>query len=68
MPTYITTAEAAAKFDISVGRVVQLCAAGAVPGAQKFGESWQVPATWKWTPLKPGPKPKVKRSKKSARR
>jgi hypothetical protein len=61
MPKYITTAEAAARNGLSVGRIVQLCSAGEIKGATKFGRVWQVPELWKWKPTKPGPKPVSKR-------
>jgi hypothetical protein len=55
---YITTAEAAAKFGLSDRYIRKLCGLGVVKGAKQFGNAWMVPERWKWTPQKPGPKPK----------
>jgi hypothetical protein len=55
---FITAAEAAKRNGLSVRRIQQLCSAGKINGAQQFAGSWAVPERWKWTPQKPGPKPK----------
>lgn len=60
---YITTLTAAAKLGLSDGHVRRLCREGAVKGAQLLGKTWMVPSSFKWTPQKPGPKPKEKTSK-----
>lgn len=41
--TYITAAQAAQAWGISVRRVQKYCALGRIPGACKFGSSWQIP-------------------------
>jgi len=58
---YVTTTEAAEKLGLSPGHVRQLCADGTVKGAQLLGKTWMVPASFKWTPKKRGPKPKRER-------
>jgi hypothetical protein len=70
MKGYLSTADVARKHDISTSRVAQLCAAGLVPGAQKFGGSWLIPSSWKFIPGKPGPKSKdtAKKRRKPAGR
>jgi hypothetical protein len=55
---FITTTQAAEANDLSSRRVQQLCKEGAIKGAKQFGTVWMVPASWKWTATKPGPKPK----------
>jgi hypothetical protein len=55
---YMTIAEAAAKTEMTERRIQQLCAAGLIPGARKFGRSWMVPSTFRWTPKKRGRKPR----------
>lgn len=57
---FITTAEAAAKSGTTGRRIQQLCVEGKVPGAQRFGKSWMIPAGFRWKPQTPGPKPKEK--------
>ena len=44
---YITVRQFAEKWGISERRVQKYCAAGRIPGARKFGVSWEIPATWK---------------------
>jgi hypothetical protein len=58
MKGYITTAEAAIRSGMTQRRLRQLCAAGTVPGAQKFGRTWMVPASFRWERQRPGPKEK----------
>ena len=41
--TYITAAQAAQAWGISVRRVQKYCALGRIPGACTFGSSWQIP-------------------------
>jgi hypothetical protein len=57
---FVTAAEAAAKSGTTDRRIQQLCVQGKVPGAQRFGKSWMIPAGFKWKAQKPGPKPKPK--------
>ncbi len=42
---YISTSEAAKKWDLSSRRVVVLCNEGRVDGAQKAGGTWIIPET-----------------------
>ena len=41
---YLTARETAEKWNISIRMVQQFCTAGRIPGAQKFGKSWAIPA------------------------
>ena len=41
---YLTVRETARKWDLSDRMVQQFCTAGRIPGAQKFGNSWAIPA------------------------
>ena len=41
---YLTVRETAEKWNISIRMVQQFCTAGRIPGAQKFGKSWAIPA------------------------
>ena len=41
---YLTVRETAKKWNLSVRMVHQFCTAGRIPGAQKFGKSWAIPA------------------------
>ena len=41
---YLTVRETAKKWNLSVRMVQQFCTAGRIPGAQKFGNSWAIPA------------------------
>ena len=41
---YITVRQFAEKWGISERRVQKYCAAGRIPGARKFGVSWEIPA------------------------
>lgn len=41
---YLTVRETAEKWNLSVRMVQQFCTAGRIPGAQKFGKSWAIPA------------------------
>ena len=41
---YLTVRETAEKWNLSVRTVQQLCTAGRIPGAQKFGPAWAIPA------------------------
>lgn len=40
---YITTKEAAVKWDISDRRVLQYCNDGRINGAEKMGNTWLIP-------------------------
>lgn len=42
---YITTKEAAEKWNISDRRVLQYCNAGRIEGAVKMGNTWLIPKT-----------------------
>lgn len=42
--SYLTVQEIAAQWKLSKRTVQQLCADGRIPGAQKFGRSWAIPA------------------------
>ena len=41
---YLTVKETAEKWNLSDRMVQQFCVQGRIPGAQKFGKSWAVPA------------------------
>lgn len=41
---YITIQEAAQKWNVSERRIQVLCTSGRLPGAQKFGRQWAIPA------------------------
>ena len=41
---YLTVRETAEKWNVSPRMVQQFCTAGRIPGAQKFGKSWAIPA------------------------
>ena len=41
---YLTVRETAEKWNLSPRMVQQLCTAGRIPDAQKFGKSWAIPA------------------------
>ena len=41
---YLTVRETAKKWNLSIRMVQQFCIAGRIPGAQKFGNSWAIPA------------------------
>ena len=41
---FITAAEAARRWGVSERRVQRLCADGRVPGAERFGRAWRIPA------------------------
>ena len=54
---YLTVRETAEKWNLSVRTVQQLCTAGRIPGAQKFGTAWAIPAeAEKPRPSTPPPK------------
>ena len=42
---YITVQQAAEKWNISPRLAQQYCADGRIPGAQKFGTAWAIPAS-----------------------
>ena len=41
---YLTVQQTAEKWNLSVRMVQQFCSQGRIPGAQKFGKSWAIPA------------------------
>ena len=41
---FITAGEAARRWGVSERRVQHLCAEGRVPGAERFGRAWRIPA------------------------
>ena len=41
---YITVREAAEKWGVSERRINQYCTEGRIPGAERFGGSWAIPA------------------------
>lgn len=43
----MTTKEAAAKWGVTPRQVQLLCANGRIPGVQRFGHAWVIPATAK---------------------
>ena len=44
MKDYISARETSYKWGISESRVHKLCQAGRVPGVERFGRSWAIPA------------------------
>lgn len=44
MKNYLSIKEAAEKWGVSERRINQYCSEGRIPGAQKFGKSWAIPA------------------------
>jgi hypothetical protein len=56
----VTTEQAAEDNGISVRYLQRLCVEGRVPGAERVGRAWLVPASFKWERLPRGPKPKKK--------
>lgn len=50
-----STSEIAHQWGVSAKRVRQLCQAGRVPGAQKIGRDWVIPADAAVTPGSRGP-------------
>ena len=44
MKMYISIREAAEKWDVSERRINQYCTEGRIPGAQRIGKSWAIPA------------------------
>jgi len=55
---FISTTDAAAKADVTPRYIQKLCAEGRIKGAERVGRAWLVPASFKWTALPMGPKPK----------
>ena len=43
MERYMTVAEAAERWDVSVRLVQQYCLSGRIEGAAKFGGAWAIP-------------------------
>jgi len=56
----VTTTEAAGRVGISRRYLQRLCLDGRVPGAERIGRDWLVPASFKWKSLPRGPKLKRK--------
>lgn len=44
MKGYISIREMSRKWSMSERRVNQYCAEGSIPGAERFGKSWSIPA------------------------
>lgn len=44
MKGYMSAREAAYKWGVSESRVHKLCQAGRIPGVERFGRSWAIPA------------------------
>lgn len=44
MKSYLSIREAAEKWGVSGRRINQYCSEGRIPGAQRFGKSWAIPA------------------------
>lgn len=62
--TYMTVQQAAEAWGVTVRQVQSYCTRGRVPGAQKFGMAWQIPADAakpptpaRKTPAQPRPPP-----------
>ena len=55
----ISTSEAAMRNGLSGAQVRLLADRGLIPGAQKIGDRWRIPRTWRHTPGVPGPRPKT---------
>ena len=70
MSEYMSSTDAAKKWDLKRRRVTVLCAEGRIPGAQLVGRTWMVPADAEKPPdarIKSGKyiKPKAKEGKKA---
>ena len=50
MKDYLTISEMAGKWNVSIRWINQLCIEGRIDGAQKFGNSWAIPANAKKPP------------------
>ena len=50
---YITVREAAEKWGVSERRINQYCAEGRIPGAERFGGAWAIPAGAEKAPATP---------------
>ena len=44
MKDYMTISEASEKWGIGNRRITTLCKTGRIPGAEKFGRTWAIPA------------------------
>ena len=44
MDQYITIKEVAEKWEVTPRRIQKMCVDGRIPGAQKFGRDWAIPA------------------------
>jgi hypothetical protein len=63
MDDYITVAEAAEKWDVSLRQVQLICKGGKIPGAIRFANAWAIPKDAPKPTItrktKPGPKKKI---------
>lgn len=50
MKDFLTINEVAEKWDVSIRWINQLCNEGRIDGAQKFGNTWAIPANAKRPP------------------
>jgi predicted site-specific integrase-resolvase len=64
MDGYLTTKEAAEKWDVSERQVQVWCKTGMIKGVAMFGKSWAIPDTivkpTRTRKYKPGRKPRIK--------
>ena len=70
MVGYIQAEEAAKRWNVSIRQIQMLCKEGRIDGAEKFGNTWAVPAdapkpTRTAVNGKPGRKPKIASAKKT---
>ncbi len=62
MEMYLSLREASEKWGVSERRINQYCTEGRIPGAQRFGKAWVIPADAQ----KPGDPRKTRRQEKAA--
>lgn len=62
MKSYLSLRETAEKWDVSERRINQYCAEGRIPGAQRIGKAWAIPADAE----KPGDPRRTRRQGKAA--
>ena len=62
---YITAREAAEKWGVSERRINQYCAEGRIPGAERFGGAWAIPAAATPANRKRKPHPQVRSKRRS---
>jgi len=53
--TFLSAAQVARRQKVTHARILQLIAAGRIPGAVKFGNIWMIPTPIKITPGRRGP-------------